>query len=97
MRKRNIRIRFWLDEIESEKLNNNVVKAGLSRENYIRSLINGRIPKPLPPLDYYKLINEMQSLIGKLERGGLCKEQIDEFSNIIIEIKKAMELPVRIK
>ncbi len=49
MRKRNIRVQVWLNEEEKAKLHANAAKSGLSQEAYLRILINGYVPKTLPP------------------------------------------------
>ena len=41
MRKRNIEILFRLNRKEAENLDKRVEKSGLSREAYLRQLING--------------------------------------------------------
>ncbi|UUZ87301.1 hypothetical protein LJK88_04230 [Paenibacillus sp. P26] len=45
MRKRGIRIQVWVNNEEDARLQANAKKSGLSREGYLRSLINGYIPK----------------------------------------------------
>jgi hypothetical protein len=52
MRKRSIRAQVWLNEAENKRLHDSAKKAGLSQENYLRALINGYVPKELPPIDY---------------------------------------------
>ena len=61
-RKRSIRAQVWLDENESRRLHDNAKKAGLSQENYLRSLINGYAPKALPPIDYFNMIRELHAI-----------------------------------
>ena len=41
MRKRNVHVQFWLDKKEAEAFNKKVKRSGLSREVYLRHLING--------------------------------------------------------
>ena len=41
MRNRNIRIQLWLNKKEADRLDKSVKKSGLSREAYLRHLING--------------------------------------------------------
>ena len=53
MRKRNVHIQFWLDKKEAETLHKRVKKSGLSREAYLRHLVNGLEPQDAPPPDYY--------------------------------------------
>ena len=62
MRNRSIRTQVWLNEKEDILLTANAKKAGLSRESYLRILINGYIPKSLPPLDYHAMIQELHSI-----------------------------------
>lgn len=52
MRKRNVRVQLWLDKKEAQQLQKNVKKSGLSREAYLRQLINGVVPQEAPPADY---------------------------------------------
>ena len=44
MRKRNVHIQFWLDKKEAEAFQKKVKKSGLSREAYLRHLVNGLEP-----------------------------------------------------
>lgn len=60
MQNRTHQILFRLNEKEYLKLNKDVIKSGMNREQYIRSLINGLVPREAPPADYYKLICEVR-------------------------------------
>ncbi len=40
MRNRGIRVQVWLNDKENSRLDDNALKAGLSRESYLRTLIN---------------------------------------------------------
>ena len=64
MRKRNVHIQFWLDKKEAEAFQKKVKKSGLSRETYLRHLVNGLVPQDAPPLDYYAMMRELHG-IGK--------------------------------
>jgi hypothetical protein len=55
MRKRNIQIIVRLNAKEQQNLAKQVKKSGLSQEGYLRSLINGCVPKELPPPDYFSM------------------------------------------
>ena len=68
MRKRNIGFLVRLSEKEHERLQQHVQKTGLSREVFIRSIISGYIPKPLPPLDYYTLLRELHAIGNNLNQ-----------------------------
>ena len=53
MRKRNVHVQFWLDKKEAEAFNKKVKRSGLSREAYLRHLVNGLVPQDAPPPAYY--------------------------------------------
>lgn len=48
MRKRNVAVLFRLDRKEAESLDKKVKKSGLSREAYLRQLIQGVVPRDAP-------------------------------------------------
>jgi hypothetical protein len=62
MRKRNVQILHRLTKDEQEKLDNHVSSSSLPRQAYIRFLLNGYIPRPLPPLEYHTLIRELHAI-----------------------------------
>ncbi|NEZ42621.1 plasmid mobilization protein [Paenibacillus alvei] len=68
MRKRDIRIVVRLNEKENKRLVTQVQNTALSREAYIRMLINGYVPKELPPLDYYTLMRELHAIGNNLNQ-----------------------------
>lgn len=59
MSKRNIEIKVRLNRKEAEALNKRVKKSRLSREAYIRHLIEGSVPREAPPPDYYTMMREL--------------------------------------
>ena len=64
MIKRNVEIKVRLSRKEAETLNKRVKKSGISREAYIRHLIEGSVPREAPPPDYYAMMREIYA-IGK--------------------------------
>lgn len=68
MRKRGIRIQVWLNDEENVRLHNSAQKTGLSQESYLRTLINGFIPKDLPPPDYYAMMRELHAIGSNLNQ-----------------------------
>lgn len=68
MRKRSIRAQVWLNEEENTKLQKNSKKVGLSRESYLRTLINGYMPKELPPAEYHTMIRELHAIGSNLNQ-----------------------------
>lgn len=64
MNKRNVEIKVRLSRKEAEGLNKRVKKSRVSREAYIRHLIEGSVPRDAPPPDYYTMMRELHG-IGK--------------------------------
>lgn len=68
MSKRTIEIKVRLNRKEAELLNKRVKKSRLSREGYIRHLINGSIPREAPPPDYYDMMRELYRIGNSLNQ-----------------------------
>lgn len=68
MLKRSIKITFRLNTQECQLLKKQVKKCGLSQESYIRTLINGYVPKELPPPDYYTMMRELHAIGSNLNQ-----------------------------
>lgn len=68
MRKRNIQIIIRLNDKEQQHLTRQVKKSGLSQEAFIRTLINGYLPKELPTPDYYSMMRELNAIGGNLNQ-----------------------------
>lgn len=54
---REIKVRMSDDEFTS--LNEKVQKCGMSREKFVRLVLNNYHPKELPPIEYFKFIKEL--------------------------------------
>lgn len=68
MRKRNVHIQLWLDKKEAEMLDKKVKRSGLSREVYLRHLIDGVVPREAPPQDYFSMMREMYRIGNSLNQ-----------------------------
>lgn len=68
MRKRNVHVQFWLDKKEAEALNKKVKRSGLSREVYLRHLINGLVPQDAPPPAYFDFMRELHGIGNNLNQ-----------------------------
>lgn len=68
MLKRSVKVTFRLNEKECRQLKSNVAKSGLSQESYLRSLIEGYVPKELPPLDYQVLLRNLNAIGNNLNQ-----------------------------
>ena len=62
MRKRNIRIQVRLNDIEYEKLLNDIDKSDNNISDYIRKLIIGKEIKEKPDHDFLKILNELSRI-----------------------------------
>ena len=62
MRNRKHRVEVYLSYKEYDLLKKNVKKSGLSRESYMRSLIQNIRPKELPPMDFYDVMRELRQI-----------------------------------
>jgi hypothetical protein len=107
MRRRNIRAQVWLNEAENQRLHNNAQRTGLSQENYLRSLINGYVPKELPPIDYHNMIRELRVIGGNINQlaakanttgyvdGAAFEREAARLRKAILKIHEAVTLPER--
>jgi hypothetical protein len=107
MRKRNIRVQVWLNEKENTRFDDSAKKAGLSRESYLRMLINGFVPKELPPLDYRALIRELQAIGVNLNQiaakanatghidNSIFQYEANRLRRAVLDIQAAMTSPER--
>lgn len=68
MRKRNVHIQIWLDKKEAEALQKRGKKSGLSREAYLRHLVNGLMPQDSPTPDYYAMMRELHGIGNNLNQ-----------------------------
>lgn len=68
MSKRNIEIKVRLNRKEAEALNKRVKKSRLSREAYLRHLIEGSVPRDAPPPDYYAMMRELHGIANNLNQ-----------------------------
>lgn len=91
MRKRNIRLQFWVNEKELEQLDRRVKNSMLSRQAYFRQLIAGLVPQDAPPPDYHAMMQEMyetrntlQYLLCEAKTQGLSTDRIEE-STILLD------------
>ena len=109
MQKRNIEIKLRLDKKEAETLNKRVKKSGLSRESYIRYLINGLVPTDAPPPDYYSMMRELHGIGNNLNQiaqkahvlkvldVGRYDKAVKSLDSAVLNITNAVMLPRRLE
>jgi hypothetical protein len=107
MLKRSIKITFRLNSKEQQRLAIRVKKSGLSQEAFLRALINGYVPKELPPPDYYAMTRELHAIGNNLNQiaaranttGHIDKTvfqyEANRLRQAIVEIQAAVTLPER--
>ena len=105
MLKRNINITFRLNAKEHQRLKKCVKKTGLSQETYIRTLLDGYVPKELPPPDYHGMMRELNAIGNSINQiaaranatGFFLAEEyavyMQEFRNAVLAIQKAVTKP----
>ena len=81
MRKRNIRIQVRLNDIEYEKLLNDIAVSKTNISDYIRKLILGKEIKEKPDREFYKIMKQLSKI-------GVNLNQIAHKANSINVIDK---------
>ena len=66
--KRNIEIKVRLNRKEADSLFKRVKKSLLSREAYLRHLINDMVPQEAPPPDYYAMMQQLYRIGNSLNQ-----------------------------
>lgn len=109
MRKRNIAILFRLNRKEAETLDKQVKRSGLSRETYLRQLINGLVPRDAPPPDYYSMMRELHQIGNNLNQIAQkahvlnvidvqrYDQEMRKFRQTVEQVTEAVVLPERVE
>jgi len=102
MRTRRNSILLRLSDIELTHLDNLVSQSGLSREQYLRTLLSGFVPTNKPPPDYYKMMRELHSIGNNLNQiaqrahatgsidAARYERNVEELRRAVSEITKAV-------
>ena len=105
MNHRNIEIKVRLNRKEAEALNKKVKKSRISREAYLRHLINGVVPQDAPPPEYFDFMRELHRVgnnLNQIAQKAHVLTVIDaprydatvrEFEKVIRDITQAVILP----
>ena len=94
MRKRNNKVQFWLSLREVNLLDERAKKCGLSRTAYVRHLVNGFMPRDVPPPDYFSMMRELYGIGRNLNQiaqkahvlGVIDAQRYDEESKKLEEV-----------
>ena len=68
MRKRNVNIQVWLNRKEAEELDKKVKRSGLSREVYLRHLINSTVPQEQPQQVFHDMVRQLHGIGNNLNQ-----------------------------
>ena len=109
MTNRMIEIKVRLNQAKAEVLKKKVKKSGLSREAYLRQLINGLVPREAPPPDYYAMMRELYHIGSNMNQIAqkahalnfidACRydEVVHEFRAAVRRITEAVILPQKME
>lgn len=102
-------ISFRLQHDEYERFKKHVKQSGLNTSAYLRFLINGMVPQPKPPPDYFSMTRELRAISMAIHQIAARASsshgiEVDEFKKYsgrldkqISMIQDAVELPERRK
>ena len=102
MNHRNIEIKVRLNRKEAEALNRKVKKSRISREAYLRHLINGVVPQDAPPPEYFDFMRELHRVGNNLNQIAQKAHVLDaprydaavrQFEKVVRDITEAVILP----
>ena len=96
MRKRSYRVELYFTKDELERLIKKVEKSGLSREAYLRHLINGLAPNDAPPPDYFAMMKQLYGIGNNLNQisskaHSLGFIDVQRFDSAVKEFEKAVK------
>ena len=106
--KRNIAKLVRLNTKEQQRLRKQAKKCGLSEEAYLRSLLNGFLPKELPPPDYHGMMRELNAIGNSINQiaaranatGFFLAEEyasyMDEFRDAVLNIQRVVTQPEKL-
>lgn len=84
-------------------------ESGYSRAAYIRSLLDGRIPRPMPPPDYHAMMRELHGIGNNLNQiaqkahvlnvvdAARYDANLRMFAEVVAKIETAVILPVKME
>jgi hypothetical protein len=105
MRTRKHRIEFVLDDKEFGILDRAVSRSGLNFSQYLRHLIEDKVPRDKPASDYYDFLQEVRTIAAGIkqiawvatETGGvdtdLLEENYRQLLEVMLRVIDSVEMP----
>jgi hypothetical protein len=105
VKKRTDEIKVRLTREEKAALTKRAKECGYSRESYIRVMLSGHVPRPVPPPDYHSMMREMHSIGNNLNQvaqkahilnvidTARYDEALRRFAEVVARIEEAVILP----
>lgn len=103
MRTRNIKIAAYLNQSEYEHINTLVKQSKLSRESYIRMLINGVIPRAAPSTELVESLRLLRNIANNMNQIAVVAHSTgniheEEYKENFIQLKETInELMILIR
>lgn len=109
MSKRKNEFLIRMDDEEFKILNDAVARSGYSREQYVRSILFGRIPKDIPSQDFFDMVDQLRRIGNNINQLTLLahrtnmieyeelKKQLFYLNQSIGDIREEVLLPREIE
>lgn len=109
MKKRTFLVNFRLTEEEATALTNRAKECGYSREAYIRTRLDGRVPRTIPPSAYHDMMKELHGIgnnLNQIAQKAHVLNVIDVarydnalrmFVEAVAKIEEAVILPIKME
>ena len=109
MQNRTVEVKCRFNRKEADALNKRVKKSGLSREGYLRQLINGLVPTDAPPPDYFSMMKELHAIgtnLNQIARKAHVLNAVDvkrydenvaALNRAVVSITNAVMLPRKLE
>jgi hypothetical protein len=65
---RNCEIKLRLTQAELQNLDKKATATGMSREGYMRTVLNGYAPVSVPPMEFFTIINELRAIGNSMDQ-----------------------------
>ena len=89
-----VRISLHLSEEENEKLKRCAALCGISQNEFVRQLCKGKMPKPKPPKEFWKMLNTLYEVHNGFQKctkyEPTALEVCKEIERLILDLQEAV-------